>query len=142
MVQQLFEFVPKITIEIEENTTSTKKNFRSCRSANDRRIRGDKSEKQAILKTRRNLFLDKWLQICYNGPSKNGTEPEGGQMDPENRIEWFLPDRGYWRTGIYIRTIERGRRFGMIEIEPTGKLPKPRLFVKPDHVRPMIPIAH
>lgn len=56
---------------------------------------------------------------------------------PEITVEWFVANRGYWRTGIYIRTIERGRRFGWVEIAPTGGLPKPKIKVKPDHVRPM-----
>ena len=138
MVQHLFGFVQEINIETDPNASPAKKSFRLPYSADRRRIRGDEGGKTAILKTRRKLFLDNRLHICYNDPLKNGTEPEGDEMEPKKTvIEWFLVKRGYWRTGLYIRTVERGRRFGMIEIEPTGQLPKPRLYVKPDNVRPM-----
>lgn len=138
MVQYLFRFIQTIAVETDPKPSTTEKKFRSRHSTNNRRILGDQPPKAAVLKTRHKILLDNRLQICYNDPLENGTEPRGGEMEPKKTIvEWFLVNRGYWRTGLYIRTVERGRRFGMIEIEPTGKLPKPRLFLRPDNVRPM-----
>ncbi len=138
MVQHLFGFIQGITAETDPKPQTPKKKFQCRRSANTRRILGDKPQKATVLKTRCKLLLDNGLQICYNDPLENGTEPRRDEMEPKKTVvEWFLVNRGYWRTGLYIRTVERGRRFGMIEIEPTGKLPKPRLFLRPDNVRPM-----
>lgn len=64
-------------------------------------------------------------------------EPETIELRPGTPVNWFLPNRGYWRTAEYVRTIERGRRFGMIEIRPTAGLPKKRLFVRPEYVKPI-----
>ena len=64
-------------------------------------------------------------------------EPETTRLRPGMAVEWFLIDRGYWRTAEYVRTIKRGRRLGMIEVRPTAGVPKSRLFVRPDHVKPI-----
>jgi hypothetical protein len=139
MVQELFEFVPGITIDVDQNTTSTKKKFRSRRPPHGRGIRRVESKKRPVLHSPDKLFLDNGLYLCYNIPLKNRADDQEGEMGRENVVEWFVANRGYWRTGIYIRTIERGRRFGWIEIAPTGGLPKPRIKLKPDHVRPFKP---
>ena len=58
-------------------------------------------------------------------------------LNPGITVEWFVARRGYWRTAEYVRTIKRGHRRGKIEIRPTGGIPKKRLFIRPEYVKPM-----
>ncbi len=61
-----------------------------------------------------------------------GFDPETGTP-----IEWFAPKREIWRTGIFVRMIQRGRRRGMVEIEPTAGVPKKRLIIPAECVKPI-----
>ena len=50
---------------------------------------------------------------------------------------WFFTPNGGWRTGKYVRTIERSRRkLSMMIIEPTSAYRK-QVIVSQDHVKPL-----
>ena len=49
-------------------------------------------------------------------------------------VVWYYNDNGGWRTGRYIRTVERGADFGMCVITPLNG-GKTDIYVRPEDVK-------
>lgn len=47
-------------------------------------------------------------------------------------IEFY--DSG-WRVGVYDRTVERGKKFGLVQVRVTVPSYERKVFVRPDEVR-------
>lgn len=49
-------------------------------------------------------------------------------------VEFYDP-RGGWRVGTFIRTIERGKKFGMVQVQITIPAYERKVYVRPDEVK-------
>lgn len=59
-------------------------------------------------------------------------------MNPGDIVWWQTRETGS-RTGKFIRIVERGRKFGLVQIEPTDAVPRKTVYVQPEHVDPVKP---
>lgn len=57
-------------------------------------------------------------------------------MNPGDFVNWWSDATGY-RTGKFIRIVERGRKFGLVQIEPTDAVPRKTVYIQPEHVEPI-----
>lgn len=61
-------------------------------------------------------------------------------MNPGDSVYWWSFATGS-RTGRFVRIVKRGRNRGLARIEPTGGIPRKKVFVKPELVEPITPPA-
>lgn len=61
-------------------------------------------------------------------------------MNPGDPVYWWSDATGS-RTGKFIRIVERGRKFGLVRIEPTAGVPKKTVYIRPELVEPIKPVS-
>ena len=61
-------------------------------------------------------------------------------MKPGDSVYWWSFATGS-RTGRFVRIVKRGRNRGLIRIEPTGGIPRKKVFIKAEFVEPIKPPA-
>lgn len=49
-------------------------------------------------------------------------------------LVWYYDDNGGWRTGKELRTVNRGKKRNLVEIEPSCDIGKRRVYVRPERV--------
>lgn len=56
-------------------------------------------------------------------------------MNPGD-IVWWKTDAKGSRTGRFVRTVKRGHNAGLVQIEPTDGIPRKKVYIAPEHVKP------
>ncbi len=54
-------------------------------------------------------------------------------MNPGDIVWWKTNETGS-RTGKFIRVVERGRKFDLVQIEPTDAVPRKTVYIRPEYV--------
>ena len=58
----------------------------------------------------------------------------GEEYSPGDQVQYY--DDG-WRTGKYVKTVEKGRKFGLLEIHKLIPGYEEKVFIEPELVKPL-----
>ena len=79
-------------------------------------------------------FLTGYTDKSSMAQIERGEKAKGEKMEHGAVVEFYLPECGN-HTGTYIKTVEKGKRFGLMEIKTTCGVPRITVYVRPEEVK-------